>query len=169
MKDRPRSGLHLFRVPWTIHLWFAALSFLSLQADFIISISTSRETGLILVQFVDEGKPLPICLLKSEATTMFRRLSHTLPADPVFESDLEKLGFCVNDQDRVRGISSPKKKYQYDINRNDRWNQVHKGMFSTKRPDGQDGGKCKWSSLQAKGSLNGLSRLTCLLDRCQQW
>ena len=57
---------------------------------------------------------------------MFRRLPHTLPADAFYESDLEKLGFRVNEQDQVRGIQDPKKRYQYAVNRNERWNQVHK-------------------------------------------
>ncbi|EXJ92498.1 hypothetical protein A1O3_01050 [Capronia epimyces CBS 606.96] len=57
---------------------------------------------------------------------MFRRLPHTLPADPVFPPDLEKLGFFVNENDQVRMIKNPAQKYQYQINRNDRVNQVYK-------------------------------------------
>ena len=60
---------------------------------------------------------------------MFRRLPHTLPADPVFEPDLEKLGFFVNDEDKVRLIRNPKQRYQYEVNKNERWNIVHKGVF----------------------------------------
>ncbi|EXJ64388.1 hypothetical protein A1O7_00724 [Cladophialophora yegresii CBS 114405] len=57
---------------------------------------------------------------------MFRRKADTLPADPVFEPDLDKLGFFINDQDQVRSIKNLERKYQYQINRNERWNQVHK-------------------------------------------
>ncbi|KIW88719.1 uncharacterized protein Z519_10765 [Cladophialophora bantiana CBS 173.52] len=60
---------------------------------------------------------------------MFRRLPHTLPADPVFEPDLAKLGFFINSEDVVRSIRSPDRKYQYKINRNDRWNEVHKSAI----------------------------------------
>ncbi|KAJ9609152.1 hypothetical protein H2200_006924 [Cladophialophora chaetospira] len=58
---------------------------------------------------------------------MFRRKPNTLPADPVFEPDLEKLGFFINSEDQVRSIRDPARKFQYHINRNDRWDQVHKG------------------------------------------
>ncbi|ETI28321.1 hypothetical protein G647_00770 [Cladophialophora carrionii CBS 160.54] len=57
---------------------------------------------------------------------MFRRKADTLPADPIFEPDLEKLGFFINDEDQVRSVRNPERKYQYQINRNERWNQVHK-------------------------------------------
>ncbi|KAL2426083.1 hypothetical protein ABEF95_010706 [Exophiala dermatitidis] len=57
---------------------------------------------------------------------MFRRLPHTLPADPVFTPDLEKLGFFVNQDDQIRMIKNPEQKYQYQINRNDRVNQVYR-------------------------------------------
>ncbi|KAH0844174.1 hypothetical protein AYO21_11530 [Fonsecaea monophora] len=60
---------------------------------------------------------------------MFRRLAHTLPADAVFEPDLAKLGFFVNEDDQVRSIRSPDRKFQYKINRNDRWNEVHKSAI----------------------------------------
>lgn len=57
---------------------------------------------------------------------MFRRLPHSLPADPVFNADLEHLGFFVNENDQIRMIKNPTQKYQYQINRNDRVNQVYK-------------------------------------------
>jgi hypothetical protein len=63
---------------------------------------------------------------------MFRRLEHTLPADPVYEPDLEKLGFFINDADQVRSLKDPKQRYQYAVNRNDRWNEVYRGMRSYK-------------------------------------
>lgn len=57
---------------------------------------------------------------------MFRRLSHTLPPDPTFEPDLEKLGFFINDDDQIRQIKNPSQKYSYNINKNDRINQAYK-------------------------------------------
>jgi hypothetical protein len=64
---------------------------------------------------------------------MFRRKPHTLPADPVFEPNLEKLGFFIDEEDRIRSIKNPERKYQYQINRNERWNQVHKGALDRPR------------------------------------
>ena len=60
---------------------------------------------------------------------MFRRKQNALPADPVFPPDLEKLGFFVNSEDQVRSIRNPERKFQYHVNRNERWDQVHKGTF----------------------------------------
>ena len=57
---------------------------------------------------------------------MFRRLSHTLPADRVFPHDLEQLGFFVNDEDQIRKINNPSEKYQYKISSDDRVNQLHR-------------------------------------------
>lgn len=57
---------------------------------------------------------------------MFRRLPHTLPADPAFPADLESLGFFVNEKDQIRMIKNPTQKYQYQINKNDRVNQVYR-------------------------------------------
>lgn len=57
---------------------------------------------------------------------MFRRLPHTLPPDPTFPADLEKLGFFVNSDDKIRQIKNPSQKYQYNINVNDRVNQAYK-------------------------------------------
>jgi hypothetical protein len=57
---------------------------------------------------------------------MFRRLPHTLPADPSFPADLEKLGFFVNDDDQIRQIKNPAQKFQYNMNLNERVNQVYK-------------------------------------------
>ncbi len=57
---------------------------------------------------------------------MFRRLPHTLPPDPVFEPDLEKLGFFVNDGDQIRMIKNPDQKYQIQINKNERINYLYR-------------------------------------------
>ena len=68
--------------------------------------------------------------LGTAVITMFRRKADTLPADPVFEPDLEKLGFYINSEDKVRSIRNPERRYQYMVNRNERWNQVHRGMLN---------------------------------------
>jgi hypothetical protein len=57
---------------------------------------------------------------------MFRRLPHTLPPDPVFPADLEKLGFFINEHDQIRMIKKPTQKYKYQINKNDRINELYK-------------------------------------------
>lgn len=57
---------------------------------------------------------------------MFRRLAHTLPPDPTFPADLEKLGFMVTSEDKIRQIKNPSHKFQYRINTNERVNQAYK-------------------------------------------
>ncbi|KAK5046840.1 hypothetical protein LTR84_007194 [Exophiala bonariae] len=57
---------------------------------------------------------------------MFRRLAHTLPPDPSFPVDLEKLGFFVTTEDKIRQIQNPSHKFQYRINTNERVNQAYK-------------------------------------------
>lgn len=66
---------------------------------------------------------------------MFRRLPHTLPPDPSFEPTLEKLGFFVNDDDQIRMIKNPEQKYRYEINKNDRINQLYKQANNSKLLD----------------------------------
>ncbi|KIY01409.1 uncharacterized protein Z520_02961 [Fonsecaea multimorphosa CBS 102226] len=60
---------------------------------------------------------------------MFRRLPHTLPPDAVYEPDLAKLGFFINGEDQIRSVQNPERKYQYRVNRNERWNEVHKSAL----------------------------------------
>ncbi|KAI9733309.1 MAG: hypothetical protein M1834_003393 [Cirrosporium novae-zelandiae] len=57
---------------------------------------------------------------------MFRRLSNTLPKDPLFPSNLEALGLFVNDKDQIRQIKNPEQEYPYRISKNDRVNEMHK-------------------------------------------
>lgn len=57
---------------------------------------------------------------------MFRRLSASLPKDPVIPADLKELGYFINDNDQVRMIQKPDQKYLYRINRNERFNDVYK-------------------------------------------
>ncbi|KAI1392340.1 Arb2 domain-containing protein [Hypoxylon trugodes] len=53
---------------------------------------------------------------------MFRRKWSGLPADPQFPSDLEGLGYFVNDIDEIRSIENPENYYKYFLTRNMRWN-----------------------------------------------
>ncbi|KAK5071207.1 hypothetical protein LTR64_007711 [Lithohypha guttulata] len=57
---------------------------------------------------------------------MFRRLSNTLPPDPTFPTDLDKLGYFVNENDLIRQKANPKQGYQYKINRSERVNDAYK-------------------------------------------
>ncbi|KAL9619642.1 MAG: hypothetical protein Q9160_005748 [Pyrenula sp. 1 TL-2023] len=57
---------------------------------------------------------------------MFRRLSNSLPPDPAFPDDIEKLGYFINDHDQIRMISEPKSGFKYVISKNDRVNDNHK-------------------------------------------
>ena len=63
---------------------------------------------------------------------MFRRLPNTLPKDPSFPADLEKLGYFINDNDQIRQIKKPDQKYQFVVNRNDRVNEVYKEAMNSK-------------------------------------
>jgi len=62
---------------------------------------------------------------------MFRRLPNQLPKDITFPTDLEALGYFVNDNDQIRQIAHPDQKYQYKINRNDRVNDVYKEAMNS--------------------------------------
>lgn len=63
---------------------------------------------------------------------MFRRLPHSLPPDPVFPSNLEGLGYFLNDQDQVRQIKHPEQKFFFKINANERINDVYRGAMNGK-------------------------------------
>lgn len=62
---------------------------------------------------------------------MFRRLPHTLPKDPNFPADLEKLGYFINEEDQIRQIRNPGQKYQFSISRNDRVNEICKEAMNS--------------------------------------
>ncbi|KAL9102680.1 MAG: hypothetical protein Q9163_002202 [Psora crenata] len=51
---------------------------------------------------------------------MFRRLSSSLPKDPEFPADLEKLGYYVNAEDQIRSIEKPDQEFHYFISKNER-------------------------------------------------
>ncbi|KAL7972510.1 Arb2 domain-containing protein [Trichoderma sp. SZMC 28014] len=51
---------------------------------------------------------------------MFRRLWSGLPPDARFPSDLEGLGYFVNDQDEIRSIENPDSYFKFFLNRNPR-------------------------------------------------
>ncbi|OJJ51385.1 hypothetical protein ASPZODRAFT_56750 [Penicilliopsis zonata CBS 506.65] len=55
---------------------------------------------------------------------VFRR--EDLPSDPSFPSDLNKLGYFINNEDRIRKISNPEQDFQFKINRNPRWNEAQR-------------------------------------------
>lgn len=62
---------------------------------------------------------------------MFRMHLNALPPDDTFPANLEALGYFVTDQDLIRQIANPDKKYQYKINRNDRVNDVFKETMNS--------------------------------------
>ncbi|KIW15293.1 hypothetical protein PV08_05338 [Exophiala spinifera] len=57
---------------------------------------------------------------------MFRRRPDTLPPDPVFEPELKKLGFFINEHDQIRMIKNREAKYSFSINKNDRVNYAYR-------------------------------------------
>lgn len=63
---------------------------------------------------------------------MFRRLSNSLPPDPTFPDDIEKLGYFINDHDQIRMITDPKSDFKYVISKNDRVNDNHKEAMNGK-------------------------------------
>ena len=60
------------------------------------------------------------------SAAMFRRRPHTLPKDPSFPTDLEQLGYFINEKDQIRQIRNPEQKYQFAVNKIDRINDVYK-------------------------------------------
>ncbi|KFY36710.1 hypothetical protein V495_07656, partial [Pseudogymnoascus sp. VKM F-4514 (FW-929)] len=54
---------------------------------------------------------------------MFRLLPRGLPKDPEYPTDLQSLGYFINDEDEIRNIENPKYYFKYFINRNDRFNE----------------------------------------------
>lgn len=63
---------------------------------------------------------------------MFRRLSSSLPKDPKIPNDLTALGYFVNEDDQIRQIKHPDQKYQYQVNKNERVNEIHKEAMNGK-------------------------------------
>ncbi|KFY10853.1 hypothetical protein V491_07444, partial [Pseudogymnoascus sp. VKM F-3775] len=54
---------------------------------------------------------------------MFRLLPHGLPKDPKYPTNLQELGYFINDEDEIRSIENPKYYFKYFINRNERYNE----------------------------------------------
>ncbi|CAK7273446.1 hypothetical protein SEPCBS57363_005656 [Sporothrix epigloea] len=55
---------------------------------------------------------------------MFRRLWTGLPVAPRFPTDLEKLGYFINEEDEIRNIEDPKYYFKYFIDRNAYYNDT---------------------------------------------
>ncbi|KAI1843701.1 hypothetical protein JX266_010147 [Neoarthrinium moseri] len=53
---------------------------------------------------------------------MFYRTWDGLPVDPSFPSDLEKLGYFVNESDEIRSLEDEKYYFKFFINKNQRYN-----------------------------------------------
>lgn len=64
---------------------------------------------------------------------MFRRRPQTLPKDPSFPTDLEQLGYFINEKDQIRQIHNPEQKYQFAVNKSDRINDVYKEAMNGKQ------------------------------------
>ncbi|KAL9017392.1 MAG: hypothetical protein Q9185_005270 [Variospora sp. 1 TL-2023] len=62
---------------------------------------------------------------------MFRLHESALPADFYFPADLEKLGYYITDEDRVRSIKHPDQAFNFFISKNERMNVVHREAFNT--------------------------------------
>ena len=80
---------------------------------------------------------------------MFRRLSSSLPKDPVFPADLEALGYVyvlskgintllisllsyfVNEKDQIRAIENPDQEFNYFISKNERVNDLQREAFNS--------------------------------------
>lgn len=63
---------------------------------------------------------------------MFRRLSSSLPQDPQIPADLQALGYYVNNEDQIRQIRNPDQKYQHQVNKNERVNEMHREAINGK-------------------------------------
>jgi hypothetical protein len=63
---------------------------------------------------------------------MFQRLPGSLPEDPMWDADLTKLGYFVNEEGQIRRIKKPTERFQFKITDNDRFNERHKDAFHSK-------------------------------------
>ncbi|KAL2822125.1 Arb2 domain-containing protein [Aspergillus cavernicola] len=57
---------------------------------------------------------------------MFVFRKEDLPADPGFPAELDKLGYFITSEDKIRKISDPEQEFQFKINRNPRWNDLQR-------------------------------------------
>ncbi|CAF9933211.1 hypothetical protein IMSHALPRED_009092 [Imshaugia aleurites] len=62
---------------------------------------------------------------------MFRRLSSSLPKDPEFPADLEKLGYYINEKDQIRSIAHPDEEFNFFISKNERVREMQRDAFDT--------------------------------------
>ncbi|KAK3172520.1 hypothetical protein OEA41_005842 [Lepraria neglecta] len=62
---------------------------------------------------------------------MFRRLSSSLPKDPEFPADLEKLGYSINEKDQIRSIANPEQEFHFFISKNERVREVQREAMDT--------------------------------------
>jgi hypothetical protein len=63
---------------------------------------------------------------------MFRRLPASLPADPVFISDLKGLGYYINDKSQIMQIKRPDQGYVFKIYNDERFNIMHREALNGK-------------------------------------
>ncbi|RFU33715.1 hypothetical protein B7463_g2621, partial [Scytalidium lignicola] len=62
---------------------------------------------------------------------MFRRLESGLPKDPVFPTDLEGLGYFINDKDQIKSIENPKAYFKFFLTKNERYNSVQREAMNS--------------------------------------
>ncbi|SZF04343.1 unnamed protein product [Blumeria hordei] len=62
---------------------------------------------------------------------MFRRLQSGLPNDPVFPSDLQKLGYFINEKDEIRNIQNPKQYFHFFLSKNERVNELQREALNS--------------------------------------
>jgi hypothetical protein len=62
---------------------------------------------------------------------MFRRLPASLPVDPVFYSDLGKLGYFINDDGQIRQIKRPDQPFLYKITTDERYNEMQREAINS--------------------------------------
>jgi hypothetical protein len=63
---------------------------------------------------------------------MFRRLPVSLPADPVFISDLKDLGYFINDESQIMQIKHPDQGYVFKKYSDERFNIMHREALNGK-------------------------------------
>ncbi|KAK4697903.1 hypothetical protein P7C71_g237, partial [Lecanoromycetidae sp. Uapishka_2] len=62
---------------------------------------------------------------------MFRRLSSSLPKDPEFPADLEKLGYHINEHDQIRSLAHPDQEFNFFISKNERVRETQREAMDT--------------------------------------
>ncbi|CAD6585557.1 MAG: hypothetical protein ASARMPRED_002192 [Alectoria sarmentosa] len=85
---------------------------------------------------------------------MFRRLSSSLPKDPEFPADLEKLGYYINGKDQIRSIAHPDEEFNFFISKNERVREMQREALDT----------CIRRELSARFEASGLNVTRLPLD-----